>query len=53
MLSKLTHINANTFALTDHRWLSSSSLGGTTMQFLQFIAEVNVLGMPYESVACY
>lgn len=60
-LPKLTHIDANTFTLTDHGWLSSCSFGvlrysehkKTTVQFLQFIAEVNVPGIPYESVACY
>lgn len=61
MLSKMTQIHANASAIIDHGWLSSSSLrvfGGsghkkTMKQFLQFIAEDNVRGMPYETVASY
>lgn len=57
----MTHIHANASAIIDHGWLSSSSLrvfGGsghkkTIKQFLQFIAEDNVRGMPYETVASY
>lgn len=57
----MTQIYANTSAITDHGWLSSSSLGvfrdsghkKTMKQFLQFIAEDNVPGISYETVACY
>lgn len=61
MLPKMTHTDANTFTLADHGWLSSSSFGllryleykKTAMQFLQFVAEVNVPGTPYENVTSY
>lgn len=57
----MTQIYANTSAITDHGWLSSSSLGvfrdsghkKTMKQFLQLIAEDNVPGISYETVACY